>query len=73
MELEDRIKDIILAPATIKDKIEGLLLIDEHLYYELENDAISVEEALEVVKDSNKIYEALKTLDPTVAEILNNG
>ena len=73
MELEDRIKDIILAPATIKDKIEGLLLIDEHLYWDLENDSISVEEALEIVKDSNKIYEALKTLDPTVAEILNNG
>ncbi|BAQ92826.1 hypothetical protein [uncultured Mediterranean phage uvMED] len=73
MELEDRIKDIILSSATIKEKIEGLLLLDEHLYWDLENDSISVEEALEIVKDSNKIYEALKTLDPTVAEILNNG
>ncbi len=73
MKIEDRINDILNAPATIKDKIEGLLLIDEHLYWDLENDSISVEEALEIVKDSNKIYEALKTLDPTVAEILNNG
>ena len=73
MELEERIKDIILAPATIKEKIEGLLILDEHLYWDLENDNISVEEGLEIVKDSNKIYEALKTLDPTVAEILNNG
>jgi hypothetical protein len=73
MKIEDRINDILNAPATIKDKIEGLLLIDEHLYWDLENDNISVEEGLEIVKDSNKIYEALKTLDPTVAEILNNG
>ena len=73
MTLEERINDIVLAPALLKDKIEGLLLLDEHLYYDLENDDITVEEALEVVKDSHKIYVALKTLDPYVAEILANG
>ena len=73
MEIEDRINDILNAPATIKDKIEGLLLIDEHLYWDLENDDMTVEEGLEVVKDSNKIYLALMGLDPAVAEILANG
>jgi hypothetical protein len=73
MKIEDRINDILNAPATIKDKIEGLLLIDEHLYWDLENDDMTVEEGLKVVKDSNKIYLALMKLDPAVAETLANG
>jgi len=69
--LLDRIKDIVNAPATDRQKIDGLLELDARLYTELGVDSTKADK-LETRRKSRIIYREIRSIDKKDGNLLLN-
>jgi len=69
--LLDRINDIINAPATDKQKIDGLLELDAQLYTELGVDSTKADK-VETRRKSRIIYREIRSIDKKDGNLLLN-
>jgi len=69
--LLDRINDIINAPATDRQKIDGLLELDAQLYTELGIDSTKADK-VETRRKSRIIYREIRSIDKKDGNLLLN-
>ena len=69
--LLDRINDIVNAPATDKQKIDGLLELDARLYTELGIDSTKADK-VETRRKSRIIYREIRSIDKKDGNLLLN-
>jgi len=69
--LLDRISDIVNAPATDRQKIDGLLELDARLYTELGIDSTKADK-LETRRKSRIIYREIRSIDKKDGNLLLN-
>jgi len=69
--LLDRISDIVNAPATDRQKIDGLLELDARLYTELGVDSTKADK-LETRRKSRIIYREIRSIDKKDGNLLLN-
>ena len=69
--LLDRINDIVNAPATDRQKIDGLLELDARLYTELGVDSTKADK-LETRRKSRIIYREIRSIDKKDGNLLLN-
>jgi len=69
--LLDRISDIVNAPATDKQKIDGLLELDAQLYTELGIDSTKADK-VETRRKSRIIYREIRSIDKKDGNLLLN-
>lgn len=69
--LLDRISDIVNAPATDKQKIDGLLELDAQLYTELGVDSTKADK-VETRRKSRIIYREIRSIDKKDGNLLLN-
>ena len=69
--LLDRIKDIVNAPATDRQKIDGLLELDAGLYTELGVDSTKTDK-VETRRKSRIIYREIRSIDKKDGNLLLN-
>jgi len=69
--LLDRINDIVNAPATDKQKIDGLLELDAQLYTELGVDSTKADK-VETRRKSRIIYREIRSIDKKDGNLLLN-
>lgn len=70
-QLLDRISDIVNAPATDRQKIDGLLELDARLYTELGIDSTKADK-LETRRKSRIIYREIRSIDKKDGNLLLN-
>jgi len=69
--LLDRISDIVNAPATDRQKIDGLLELDARLYTELGIDSTKADK-VETRRKSRIIYREIRSIDKKDGNLLLN-
>ncbi len=69
--LLDRINDIVNAPATDRQKIDGLLELDARLYTELGIDSTKADK-VETRRKSRIIYREIRSIDKKDGNLLLN-
>ena len=69
--LLDRISDIVNAPATDRQKVDGLLELDARLYTELGIDSTKADK-LETRRKSRIIYREIRSIDKKDGNLLLN-
>ena len=69
--LLDRISDIVNAPATDRQKIDGLLELDARLYTELGVDSTKADK-VETRRKSRIIYREIRSIDKKDGNLLLN-
>lgn len=69
--LLDRISDIVNAPATDRQKIDGLLELDAQLYTELGVDSTKADK-VETRRKSRIIYREIRSIDSKDGNLLLN-
>lgn len=69
--LLDRISDIVNAPATDRQKVDGLLELDARLYTELGVDSTKADK-LETRRKSRIIYREIRSIDKKDGNLLLN-
>jgi len=69
--LLDRISDIVNAPATDRQKIDGLLELDARLYTELGIDSTKADK-METRRKSRIIYREIRSIDKKDGNLLLN-
>jgi hypothetical protein len=69
--LLDRISDIVNAPATDRQKIDGLLELDAQLYTELGVDSTKADK-VETRRKSRIIYREIRSIDKKDGNLLLN-
>ena len=69
--LLDRINDIVNAPATDRQKIDGLLELDARLYTELDIDSTKADK-METRRKSRIIYREIRSIDKKDGNLLLN-
>ena len=69
--LLDRISDIVNAPATDRQKVDGLLELDAGLYTELGVDSTKADK-LETRRKSRIIYREIRSIDKKDGNLLLN-
>jgi hypothetical protein len=69
--LLDRINDIVNAPATDRQKIDGLLELDAQLYTELGVDSTKADK-VETRRKSRIIYREIRSIDKKDGNLLLN-
>ncbi len=69
--LLDRINDIVNAPATDRQKIDGLLELDARLYTELGIDSTKADK-METRRKSRIIYREIRSIDKKDGNLLLN-
>ena len=69
--LLDRINDIVNAPATDRQKIDGLLELDARLYTELGIDSTKADK-IETRRKSRIIYREIRSIDKKDGNLLLN-
>tara|TARA_R110000796_G_C14383232_1_gene415492 strand:+ start:291 stop:527 length:237 start_codon:yes stop_codon:yes gene_type:complete len=70
-QLLDRISDIVNAPATDRQKVDGLLELDARLYTELGIDSTKADK-LETRRKSRIIYREIRSIDKKDGNLLLN-
>ena len=70
-QLLDRISDIVNAPATDRQKIDGLLELDARLYTELGVNSTKADK-LETRRKSRIIYREIRSIDKKDGNLLLN-
>ena len=69
--LLDRISDVVNAPATDRQKIDGLLELDARLYTELGIDSTKADK-METRRKSRIIYREIRSIDKKDGNLLLN-
>ena len=69
--LLDRINDIVNAPATDRQKVDGLLELDARLYTELGIDSTKADK-METRRKSRIIYREIRSIDKKDGNLLLN-